>query len=340
MRAVILTLLFVMAPLAHGQETLLIPDAATDTVGRYDAQTGDYLGDLIVDPDPSPDGLLDTPIDAILGPDGLIYVSDQTRDAVVRFDAGGNFVDVFCDATDGLDNLRGLVFYGGDLLVCEAPAAPAPPAIARFTADGVRLTDFAQGFSCFDVFDASLGVVVSDIGDNQVELYDPQQGTSIRTLAITDFPEQVCRKRSGNLLAIAYLGNEIVEFSAAGNVIRRIPITNLGRGVVELGNHNLLISTGAGIREINPISGELIRTIRTGTGFRFIERVNFGSPCTYAGCDAGDVTGDCVVDLADLSTLLADFGNSTAGPADLDGNGVVDLADLSRLLSIFGTDCR
>jgi hypothetical protein len=43
---------------------------------------------------------------------------------------------------------------------------------------------------------------------------------------------------------------------------------------------------------------------------------------------------DGAVDAADLSTLLADWGN--AGPADLDGNGVVDAPDLSQLLADWG----
>jgi len=49
---------------------------------------------------------------------------------------------------------------------------------------------------------------------------------------------------------------------------------------------------------------------------------------------AADLNGDGAVDAADLSTLLADWGN--AGPADLDGNGVVDAPDLSQLLADWG----
>ena len=57
---------------------------------------------------------------------------------------------------------------------------------------------------------------------------------------------------------------------------------------------------------------------------------------------AGDLTGDCLVDLADLGILLADFG-CTAGPGacpgDLDGDGDTDLADLGILLAAFGSSC-
>ncbi len=55
------------------------------------------------------------------------------------------------------------------------------------------------------------------------------------------------------------------------------------------------------------------------------------------GCDA-DVNNDCVVDLSDLSLLLAQFGGP--GSADFDNSGTVDLADLALLLSEFGNDCH
>lgn len=52
----------------------------------------------------------------------------------------------------------------------------------------------------------------------------------------------------------------------------------------------------------------------------------------------GDVNGDTVVNLADLSTLLSNFGkpNMLRNQGDLDGSGTVNLSDLSILLSNFG----
>ena len=50
-----------------------------------------------------------------------------------------------------------------------------------------------------------------------------------------------------------------------------------------------------------------------------------------------DLTGDGVIDLEDLTTLLSAFGTSDGG--DVDGDGDTDLADLGRVLSDFGTQC-
>ena len=64
-------------------------------------------------------------------------------------------------------------------------------------------------------------------------------------------------------------------------------------------------------------------------------RVTGGSePCP------GDVTGDQIVDFADLNALLVSFGqNGPDLPADLDGDMVVGFSDLNAVLVAFGTNC-
>jgi hypothetical protein len=51
----------------------------------------------------------------------------------------------------------------------------------------------------------------------------------------------------------------------------------------------------------------------------------------------GDLDNNRVVDTADISVLLMEFGPCTGCPADLDGNGLVDTADISLLVTDFGT---
>ncbi|TVQ59385.1 MAG: hypothetical protein EA379_11075 [Phycisphaerales bacterium] len=54
----------------------------------------------------------------------------------------------------------------------------------------------------------------------------------------------------------------------------------------------------------------------------------------------GDTNGDNVVDFADLSTVLGEFGLTGAGlDGDVNGDEVVDFADLSIVLSNFGNEC-
>jgi probable HAF family extracellular repeat protein len=56
----------------------------------------------------------------------------------------------------------------------------------------------------------------------------------------------------------------------------------------------------------------------------------------------GDLDGDGVVALGDLTILLSNFGTlsgATEGDGDLNGDGAVELTDLAGLLSLFGTTC-
>lgn len=56
-----------------------------------------------------------------------------------------------------------------------------------------------------------------------------------------------------------------------------------------------------------------------------------------------DLDGDLDVDLADLSTLLTNYGvasGATLADGDVTGDGAVDLADLSALLTEFGGTCN
>lgn len=75
-------------------------------------------------------------------------------------------------------------------------------------------------------------------------------------------------------------------------------------------------------------------------GTQFVCTEIAGAGCPNAGCDT-DLNGDCIVDLADLSIVLVNFGGA-GGPdeGDFNGDGQVDLADLSFLLTQFGNNCN
>lgn len=65
---------------------------------------------------------------------------------------------------------------------------------------------------------------------------------------------------------------------------------------------------------------------------RYAVNTSLGPQCP------GDVTGDNIVDLADLNAVLGNFGQG--GPVgDANGDGAVDLGDLNLVLGNFGTVC-
>lgn len=61
--------------------------------------------------------------------------------------------------------------------------------------------------------------------------------------------------------------------------------------------------------------------------------------CSFTTRLAGDISGDTLVDTADLGTLISDFGTSMER-SDINGDGIVDTADLGILIGNFGQSCN
>lgn len=60
-----------------------------------------------------------------------------------------------------------------------------------------------------------------------------------------------------------------------------------------------------------------------------------------------DITGDGVIELADLGVLLQEYGCDNSGepdqlpcPGDIDSDGDTDIADLAVVLGQYGTECE
>lgn len=242
---------------------LLIPESSNDTVGMYDPVIGTYLGDFI----PGYAGF-STPINAIQGPDGNIYVSDQVADSVYVFDVQGTYLSTYADATDGLNNIRGIDFRGDHLFVTSGDQF-----VAEFSAPHTRLTDFiSDGSDPFDIlFLADDTALMSDIvgTTDNVRLYNAD-GTFNRQIFADNFPEQIVSMIStGDFLSASFSNDLITRFDLDG-VISTVPFDS-GRGIYELENGNWIATNGNGVFEIDPSTGAIITTLRSGVSGRFIE---------------------------------------------------------------------
>ena len=247
-----------------GTGVLLIPESLSDTVSMYDPYDGTYLGDLILN-----DGAFSTPINAVPGPDGNLYLSDQVKDSVFVFDTLGNPLYTYADGTDGLNNIRGIDFYNGHLFVTSGDDY-----VAEFDGPHSRLPDFiADGTDPFDILflkdGTSLLCDIQGTTDN-VRHYDAA-GVLIGELFKTNFPEQVQVDSAapGAYMSIAFSGDEIVDFDL-DTTIYETTFFNGGRGIWRLGNGNLLATAGDGVWEIEPGTGTLVDQKKTGSA-RFVE---------------------------------------------------------------------
>lgn len=241
---------------------LLIPESSNDTVGMYDPYDGTYLGDLI-----DGAGLFSTPINAVLGPDGNIYVSDQVADSVFRYDAQGNYIDTF---VSGYNNIRGIDFRGDHLFVTSGDDY-----VAEFDSAGNFVGNFIEdGSDPFDIFflDDGRSLLANIQGtDDDIRLYDAD-GMGFSSLFAISFPEQIQYMPStGHYLNASFSDDFITEFDLDGNIYNQW-FFNGGRGVYELGNGQLMVTAGDGIWSLNPDNSELT-LLRGDVSGRFIEFV-------------------------------------------------------------------
>ena len=176
-----------------GLQVLLIPDRGEDSIGMYDPMDGTYIDDFVPPLTGAEPFTFTSASSAVQGPDGRIYVSDQLEDHIVRFEADGTFESIFADASDGLDNLRGIDFRDNQLYVSVSPAGGA--FVARFNLGGNRLANFiADTSDPFDILFLPGGtLMMADITEpDNVRLYDVD-ASSFTELAIIDFPSRSSR---------------------------------------------------------------------------------------------------------------------------------------------------
>lgn len=110
-------------------------------------------------------------------------------------------------------------------------------------------------------------------------------------------------------------------------------------------NGGIMFATGSGFELGATIGQHDAGVIMTGSGFELTG--GFWAVAADAGpppCP-GDVNGDLVVGLADLTALLSSFGSTLGQPlynpaTDFDSNGAIEIADLTFLLSNYGSSCR
>ncbi|HPQ40491.1 MAG TPA: hypothetical protein PLV45_08975, partial [bacterium] len=263
--SVVTAITLLTAGLAMGAPVLLIPESTADSVGMYDPYDGTYLGDFI----PNYAGF-GTPINAVQGPNGNIFVSDQIADAVFEFDSAGVYVQTYADASDGLNNVRGIDFYNGWLYVTSGDDY-----VAAFSAPHVRETDFINdGSDPFDIYFIDDGsALLSDIQGttDNVRLYLPDGTLSYEIFSVS-FPEQIQKLPTGDFINASFSDNLITTFNLS-TVTAQVSFSG-GRGAFILGNGNLIATNGDGVFEVDKSTGTIISTLRSGVSARFIEVVD------------------------------------------------------------------
>ncbi|MGV6813732.1 MAG: hypothetical protein ACWA5W_01840 [Phycisphaerales bacterium] len=295
----ILALLAGACTAASAQDVLLIPDSNSDRVWAFAAADGSLIDDAFI-ADPGTVGgvnVFDRPMEVLIAGDGSLLVTDQFADVVSRFSPDGSFVDVFSLSgvrdTNIMNNIRGgHVLTGGDgaddvLVTNSGPfndLAVSQNNVKRLDpVDGTEKQDFAFNRyggirGPFDVIEYNGEVLVADEGQDKIVRYTldgkfNERFTSSFVVPQLDFPQQMAIAGNGNLLVCSFSNGVILEFDSDANLVGQYdPGTlDLYRGIAELDNGNLLVSTTTGVFEVTR-TGIVVETEAVGTGFRYMTR--------------------------------------------------------------------
>ena len=298
-RYVPLLLMAGVAGAAIAQDVILIPDSNADSVWVFSAADGSLIDNAFIT-DPGSDGgvdVFDRPVEVLVSLDGTLLVTDQFANVISQFNADGSYIGILSlggvEDTNIMNNIRGghVLTQGdgaGDVLVTNSGAfndlVVSQKNVKRLSsADGSEKVDFAFNRyggirGPFDVIEYNGEVLVADEGQDKIVRYTldgkfNERFTSSFVVPQLDFPQQMAIAGNGNLLVCSFSNGVILEFDSAANLVGQYdPGTlDLYRGIAELDNGNLLVSTTTGVFEVTR-GGVVVETEAAGTGFRYMTR--------------------------------------------------------------------
>ena len=223
-----------------------------------------------------------------------IWISDQIRDRIDRFDLSGTYLSTI---SGGLDNIKGMAVVNGEVWVTNADNGNGAPgdAIVRFDLDGNNLGSFSTGDSTFDIIDIGGGeVFLSYInGGSRIERRD-YSGALLGNVVnnnVVNFVQQMEVVDNTSLYAAVFSvaganSSGLYEFDRnTGAILNYYGAQGSLRGVAILDDDNVLISNGAGIHILDPGTGNAT-TVAAGSS-QFFGRVSL-TPCTPPPTPTGD----------------------------------------------------
>lgn len=246
-------LIAAMAGTASAQQYIMMPDSTSDAIMLFDAFDGSLVNANYIDLTTS--GIAATPINAnVVGNE--IWVSDQLGDGIMRFDMGGAHLG---NIVGGLDNVRGFEVVGNTVYLSNSGSNNGAPgdAVVTINAATASITgSFAVGSAKdgdpFDVLAFQGGLLINDIAGENIEVHNLAGGWVSNFhdsdgVTGVDFPEQMNMASDGQSVYVAGFSSPsgIYEYDLAGNQINYYDVGSI-RGVIELGNGNLMYSNGSG----------------------------------------------------------------------------------------------
>lgn len=221
---------------------------------------------------------LQSPKCALISPRSTIFVSDQVSDGVFEYSSSGAYIATITSlATSGIDNVRGIRIYN-DLLYVTVYQGTYANTVQRFDCNGAGQMTWASANDPFDLIFRSGDALVTSFGSHKVEQYS-LTGTYLGTLISgINYPQQIIERANGNLYVAGTITNQgIYEYTDTGTQLNYYPISQgTLRGVYELGNGKLLVSTSDSVGTYDTSTYQF-QVVYSGGNFQFINLFGAGA---------------------------------------------------------------
>ncbi len=214
-----------------------------------------------------------------------IWISEQIGDRISRWSFDGvSLGQIGGGAGGGLDNVRGMALLGGTVFLANSGTANGAPgaSVVMFSTAGTPMGSFSTAGlapSPFGLLGFQGGLLVSSDSANDDIHRFTLTGTSLGTFhnsTTLNFVEQLTLAANGSVLAAGFTSNTIVTLDAATGAILSSFAASGARGVYQLGNGNILWTSGAGAFVFNVATGSSSQ-VYTGGG-RFLQFASVPEP--------------------------------------------------------------
>lgn len=266
-------LVLMLGSLAAQAQVLAMPDSTNNRLVTFSPVDGSLLNAELF-------ALAGgTPVHA-LGVGNEIWVSEQIGDRVSRWGADGSFLgQIGGGTTGGLDNVRGMGLVGNTVYITNAGTANGAPgaAVVMVSTSGAAMGSFATGTTApspFGVLAHQGGLLISSSSANddihRYSLAGAALGTFHNSTSL-NFAEQMVVAGNGDILVAGFSSNNIVRLNASTGALITTYTAAGARGLAQLGNGNLMWTSGAGAFVLNTTTGASTQ-VYTGGG-RYLELI-------------------------------------------------------------------
>jgi hypothetical protein len=221
---------------------------------------------------------------------GEIWLSEQVGDRVARYDLVGNFLgQIGGGATGGLDNIRGMELVGNTVYVSNGGSgngSPGASSVVMFDTAGNPAGNFlttGTSPSPFSVLSHQGGLLVgSSSANDDIHRYT-LTGASLGTFhnSTLSFVEQMNQATNGDVLAAVFTTGSIARLDPSSGALLSSFAASGARGVYQLGNGNIMWTSGGGVFVYDVVGGTSTNVYVT-TGGRYLDLLSIPEPSGMA----------------------------------------------------------